>query len=130
MHKPILLVDFDGVIHSYSSGWQGADKIPDPPVLGAIEWLMNATNYFEVNIYSSRTNQPDGRDSMIDYIFNHALHKMGDVDKAKSFIYDLKFPTEKPAAFLTIDDRALTFTGNWEDFNPQELLKFRPWNKH
>jgi hypothetical protein len=38
MTKPILCLDFDGVIHSYSSGWKGADVIPDPPVeaLGAI----------------------------------------------------------------------------------------------
>ena len=28
--KPILCLDFDGVIHSYISGWKGADVIPDP----------------------------------------------------------------------------------------------------
>jgi hypothetical protein len=28
MGKPILCLDFDGVLHSYSSGWKGADVIP------------------------------------------------------------------------------------------------------
>ena len=36
---PILAIDFDGVLHSYSSGWKGSRNIPDPPVDGAIEWL-------------------------------------------------------------------------------------------
>ena len=37
--NPIICVDFDGVIHSYKSGWRGVAVIPDPPVPGAIEWL-------------------------------------------------------------------------------------------
>ena len=45
----------------------------------------------------------------------------------KRLIKEIKFPTKKPAAFLTIDDRAICFNGNFQD--PKELLKFKPWNK-
>ena len=41
--KPILCLDFDGVPHSYTSGWKGVDIIPDPPVPGAMQFLVGAT---------------------------------------------------------------------------------------
>lgn len=33
---PILCLDFDGVCHSYTSGWKGAAVIPDPAVPGLV----------------------------------------------------------------------------------------------
>ncbi len=116
--KPILLVDFDGVIHSYSSGWQGADEIPDPPVPGAEEFLREAVEHFHVNIYSSRTNQEDGISAMAEW-----CHERFGPELMKRLI----FPTAKPAAFLTIDDRCVCFKGTFPD--PKDLLEFKPWNK-
>ncbi len=118
MSKPILLVDFDGVIHSYKSGWKGADVISDPPVFGADVFLRNALDHFYVNIYSSRTRQEGGLDAMKDWCREYFGQELTD---------QLLFPEQKPAAFLTIDDRCVCFNGSFPD--PHDLLKFKPWNK-
>src|SRR5271163_3111820 len=62
--KQILCLDFDGVIHSYTSGWKGADVISDPPVPGAIAFMLSALIYFKVVIFSSRSHQRGGTDAM------------------------------------------------------------------
>jgi hypothetical protein len=121
MTKPILCLDFDGVIHSYTSGWKGADVIPDPPVPGAMTFIREALQHFRVAIFSSRSNQPGGLDAMKDYIA--ANSELGFHDP----IEGLEWPLEKPAAFVTIDDRAITFTGVWPDIDT--LKAFKPWNK-
>src|SRR5688572_11699371 len=132
--NPIILVDFDGVIHSYTSGWRGVDVIPDPPVAGAIEWLMEhlpipepisamGPEYIgpEVQIYSSRSRENAGLKAMQQWLVNNGLHP--------AYISEgiLKFPTQKPAAFLTIDDRAICFEGRFP--TASEMLEFKPWNK-
>ena len=69
--KPILCLDFDGVIHSYTSGWKGADVVSDPPVPGAIAFLREAVKFFRVAIFSSRSNQPGGIEAMAMFIGQH-----------------------------------------------------------
>lgn len=118
MNKPILCVDFDGVIHSYTSKWVDVSTIPDPPVPGALEWLEKAVEAFDVQIYSSRSKDKKGIDAMADWLTRHDFDCLS-----------VGFCHEKPAAFLTIDDRAICFKGTWDELEPTDLLKFKPWNK-
>jgi hypothetical protein len=133
--KPILCLDFDGVLHSYISGWKGADVIPDPPVPGAIAFLYKATQDFEVYIFSSRSNQPYGiaamRDWLTKWTYDHFDCTFAgaptDFAQAIALLDAIRWPTEKPAAMVTLDDRAVTFTGTWPSI--ESLKRFQPWNK-
>lgn len=121
----IICIDFDGVIHSYISGWQGAGVVADPPVDGAIDWLtILATDLrFEPMIYSSRSSQPGG----IKAIQGWLVHWQFD----KELFFDnggrLGFPTVKPAAWLTVDDRGFHFQGEFPSL--EFMLNFKPWYK-
>jgi hypothetical protein len=127
--KPILCLDFDGVIHSYRSGWQGSHRADDPPVDGAVEFLQEATRHFKVAIYSSRSKSLRGRACMKRYMRKHfAVPLTFSMDHEYDYLHEeLSYPWFKPSAFLTIDDRAITFSGSWPD--AQALKSFRPWNK-
>lgn len=127
--KLILCVDFDGVIHSYKRGWMGPTAIPDPPVDGAIEFLVKAIDYFDVQIYSSRSAHEGGIEAMQEWLADHWARHYNDppVDFLSIVQTDIGWPTEKPPAFVTLDDRAITFNGYWPSMNT--LLTFKPWNK-
>ena len=114
--KNTVVFDFDGVIHSYTSGWQGPSIIPDPPVPGIKEAIaeIRAAGY-DVVVVSARCAVYDGIQAMISY-----MRKYGIV------VDDIR--VEKPPAIVYIDDRAICFDGN-----PATLLgkiqTFKPWNK-
>lgn len=127
MNKPILCLDFDGVIHSYVSGWRGADIIPDPPVEGALEAILLYQEHFTVAILSSRSHQPGGLEAMRMWLRNHLTGHLGSFMRAEYFVNHIEWPTSKPPAMVTLDDRALTFEGGWPSI--EELLSFKPWYK-
>ena len=116
--KPILCLDFDGVLHSYTTGWQGADKVTDPPVPGSAAFIVDASEFFEVHVYSSRSHQKGGIEAMREWCFRH----FGD-----DITSLLCFPSYKPSAMVTLDDRAKTFIGVWPEV--RTLRDFKPWNK-
>jgi hypothetical protein len=111
--------------------------VRDPIVEGFFPWLIEAQKEFQVHVFSSRSNQKGGILAMMDYLHDEirrlakeaslsggavpSLHEWVD---AVDMLY---WPTVKPAAFLTIDDRGFTFQGVWPDV--QRLKQFRPWNK-
>jgi len=150
--KPILCVDFDGVLHSYTSGWKGPRVIPDPPVDGAIQFLITAQKHFNVHVYSSRSRYFGGRRAMKVWLRRQYLNLCHDPDSAdrivfghvcetafadpwhyeakratRRFVSELSFPLMKPAAFLQIDDRAMTFNGAFPTI--EKMKAFKPWNK-
>jgi len=156
--KPILSLDFDGVIHSYTSGWKGAANIPDPPVPGVGIFLLKAVQSFKVAIFSSRSHQWGGRRAMRAYVreilWDACLSETSEMERAwqatqclpPDYIpwtaYDVRdvadhihrkigYPLFKPAALMSIDDRALTFNGDWSDpaYGPEAIKAFKPWNK-
>lgn len=113
---PILCLDFDGVIHSYERGWQGGE-IYGTVTPGFWDWLFKAAKHFRIVIYSSRSKTPEGIAAMRAWLD----------DQGPDEPLPVEFSAEKPPAFLTIDDRALTFNGNWAMYDPEELRAFRPW---
>ena len=64
MSNLILCLDFDGTIHSYESGWQGAEVISDSPIKGSFEFISDAAKHFDVHVYSARNGLPGGIDAM------------------------------------------------------------------
>lgn len=126
--KPTLCIDFDGVIHSYENGWQNG-VIYGTTTPGFWEWAEQAAKLFKLVVYSSRSKDPDMNTAMMLWLYEQrkAWRASGGthtVDDALSF----EFSSEKPAAFLTIDDRAVRFDGDWSKLPPDELRKFKPWN--
>lgn len=113
--RPIVCLDFDGVIHWYRNGWQNG-TIYDDITPGFEEWLKEACKHFRLVIYSSRSKTPEGIQAMKDWL------------KKQGIDYEFEFSAEKPAAFVTIDDRAITFDGDWGLLSPQHILSFKPWN--
>lgn len=126
MSKPILCLDFDGVVHSYTSGWMGPRVIPDPPTDGAIAFMLAALNHFDVMIYSSRSGEPGGVSAMESWLRHHAGQTWYE-SPAGPGLESIGFPKQKPAAFIGIDDRVLTFDGTWPAIDT--LRAFKPWNK-
>lgn len=112
--RQTLAVDFDGVIHSYTSDWAGYDQIPDPPTKGCAAALRLLSIEYNIAICSCRAAKPEGLEAIKQYLTR----------------YDIPYnqiTAEKPVAEAYIDDRGIQFRGNWKEVIGQ--LPHTPWNK-
>jgi hypothetical protein len=125
--KKIVAVDFDGVLNSYASGWNGADVIADPPTLtedfDAIQWLRDLIDHPElrVAIFSSRNHQPGGQVAMMEWLEENGLEA--------EYMQKIELPLNKPPAWVTVDDRVITFDPkNFAAITPEAIAAFTPWH--
>ena len=68
-YTPTVVFDFDGVLHSYVSGWRGATEMPDPPVPGMREVIDELRERgYKVVVVSTRCIGPEGMGAVKRYL--------------------------------------------------------------
>lgn len=108
-----IIFDFDGVIHSYKSGWQGAAVANDPPVEGIKEQIAAIRKAkYNVVVVSSRCHQEGGIDCIKDYLKKYDI----EVDKVT---------LDKVPALVTVDDRCICFDPNIDLL--EAIQNFKTW---
>ena len=108
-----ICFDFDGVIHSYASGWKGASVIPDKPVNGIRELIAELREKgIRIVVVSSRCNSPGGKEATESWLNENGIT----VDEVTN---------ERPDCIANIDDRGIPFTENLY----HDIVTFVPWNK-
>ena len=100
--KRTVCLDFDGVIHSYRSGWQGPTVIPDPPIHRSKEAIDRLRKNFRVVIFSARCQDESGKQAIENWL-------------AQNDIVVDEVCLHKPPAYIYVDDRAVPFTGDWDE---------------
>jgi hypothetical protein len=106
-----ICLDFDGVLHSYRSGWCGAEIIPDPPIHRTREAVERLRQLYRVVIHSSRCHTVEGRRAVENWLLKNDIT----VDEVCE---------HKPPAHVYVDDRAIRFRGDWDDVVTQ-ISEFR-----
>ena len=130
MWKKIICVDFDGVIMNNDKGWEDGELYGDI-VPGFFEWYFAVKDHFDIQIYSSRSKDAMMRHKMEEWLGNSYRGWRSHNNRFELMIFPkFTFVHEKPPAFLTIDDRAICFKGDWEadELSVEALRSFKPWN--
>lgn len=99
--KPTVVLDFDGVVNSYQSGWTGReDDLPDPPMPGVADFLRQLLARYLVVIVTTRAKKPSGQFAVESWLVKHGLPAV-------------PVTAVKPPAIAYVDDRAVRYRGDW-----------------
>ena len=103
-----LGIDFDGVIHDDSKGFHDG-TIYGEPIPGALDALKVLSKHFRIIIFTAkakpdrpRINGMSGSELVEQWLLKH-----------KVLSYVAEITSEKPRAFLYVDDKGYRFE-NWE----------------
>jgi len=117
---PVLALDFDGVLHRYGEGFRDG-SIYDEPTPGARAAIAEYLDHFTLVVFSSRARTRHGRLEIAKFLDRYGFPR-NNADGTP-----IEITAVKPPAYITIDDRGVTFTGVWP--SAAELLAFKTWNE-
>ena len=134
-----VAVDFDGVIHQYTSPWVAPHIIDDPPMPEAIDWLWDMNQKFRVVIFTTRGKTWRGRRAIKKWLRKWATYNtnnrwfsfdvcMGTHTKRFFGLEEVEVTDRKPAALMYIDDRAFRFMGAFPSLDQIQATKPRKIN--
>lgn len=107
--KKTICFDFDGVIHSYTTPWKGAEIIPDPPIPGVKELIERLQGEgYRIVIHSTRCATSNGMMAMSQWLESYGFK-------------DIQIGVLKPPAIAYVDDRAVFFSKNHLDVVYQQI---------
>lgn len=95
--KKTLAIDFDGVIHAYSKGWEDG-SIYDVPVEGTRDALRELASRYRLVVFTARENLAEVQPWLV-------AHELDE------FIAEVT--NHKPKAWAYLDDRGVRFSGSW-----------------
>jgi len=101
MGKQTIALDFDGVIHSYKSGWIAPD-ILEEPLEGSLEFFNKLLEKYKIVIFSARAKSPNGLLAIQNWLKKYNFP-------------EVQVTPIKPNASLYIDDRGFRFNGCFKE---------------
>jgi hypothetical protein len=107
--RVVVAVDFDGVIHDASQGWGDGTCYGDP-IPGSLEAVRELSKKYKIIIFTAKAkpNRPLVNGKTGTQLVEEWLDKHGILDCV------IEITSEKPRAFLYIDDNGYRFE-NWKD---------------
>ncbi len=109
--KKTLLIDLDGVLNTYDGDYN-QDIIP-PLAQGAREFLELLARDFCIKIFTTRELK--------------LAQNWININRLNDFIDEVT--NEKKPAWLILDDRAITFNGNYSEIY-RKIMNFKVWYKN
>lgn len=121
MDKKTICIDFDGVIHDYSNGWQGEDVFGQmiPNADTATQVLKKKG--WQVIIFTTRKKTK----KLEKWLSEHKI----------AYDYVNENPNQpenssgKIVADVYLDDRGICFRGRWDEWLMRDILDFESWEE-
>ena len=107
-HRPVVALDFDGVMNKYH-GWKGENTLYKPQT-ELPQFIKKVYKHYDIIIYTCRD---------IKHVYTW-------LEENKLRDYITSVTNLKPRAHVYIDDRAITYKGDYDETYKQ-IKEFKAW---